>query len=526
MLPDKIDLLSLKEEDARNAASAIIREAQQDRATRGEDYHKNWDMYQNRHESYFKRRLNEEDNIFLYRKTNAIKSNLCSFTVDLSAKYLYGKASKIVRVFSKKNQETDERMRKLVSNFHIESLLLHAAKRSSIYGEGILRLVPVDKETKQQVVGKTNENTYPHPILMDPRNTFVKLNRWGRIIAVFAQYVVNDYTNQTKKAIIELVVDDSRWLWESKSTIDVLNPTGLLQTNPNLIFSGAEFLGVESNPFKLCDEFVYLPNNEDRKSDLHDIIDLNIALDEALTDKQHFFQKHGWPQLVSEVDLKNVAHTPNRIWEITPDVDDKKKVLDRLGFLTWDGKMEDHAKFIKNLEKNIMVLSNTAAISTGDLEAIGQLRSGAALITAHSVAIHKTEGKQIVWEKNEKELCKALSNLDAYFHGEPVEGRYPDLEFRIRFPKDFVPGSEMERIQIQQMQVISHTKPLIDVIEEEYGNLGREELEEKRTQILKDAEDIIDSTRKFISVKEGEEGASGKSGTPMEKSREQKTEAS
>ena len=529
MQPDKLNLLELGDEAARKAAGAIIREAQADRELRGENYNKNWDMYKNRHESYFKRRLDEDDRIFTYRKNNAIKSNMCGFTVDLSAKYLYGKASKVVRIYSD-DKKTDEKMRELTGRFHLESFLLDAAKRSSIYGEGVARLVPVDWETGVQVIGKTTPTTYPHPISMDPRRTFVKLNRWGKIVAVFAQYFVSDYGTGKRKTITELVVDDSRWLWESESTIDILNPVGSFQTNPEVIFSGAALVGgkPEKNPFRLCDEFIYFPNDEERKSDLNDIIDLNIALDEALTDKQHFFQKHGWPQLVSEVDLKNVAFSPNKIWEISPDIDDKKKVLDRLGFLTWDGKMEDHAKFVKHLEKQIMILSHTAAISTGDLEAIGQLRSGAALITAHSVAIHKTEAKQIIWEKNEKEFYRALASMDAYFYNEKKDGRYPKLKPVIRFPKDFVPGSELERVQIQQMQINSHMKPLTDIIEETYGNLGREEIEEKREEILKDASDIVDSTRKFISVKEGEEGegASGKSGTPMQKSQQQKTPAS
>lgn len=528
MLPDKINLINAGDEAARRAAGAIIREAQNDRAIRGEDYIKNWEMYQNKHEKYFKQRLDEDQRIFDYRKKNAIKSNMCSFTVDLSAKYLYGKASKIVRIYSSKSKETDKRMRELIKPVNIESVLLDASKKSGIYGEAILRLVPVDAETKMQVVGRTTETTYPHPILMDPRRTYVKLNRWGQILAVFAQYITNDYGTGKRKSISELIVEDSRWLWESETTLDILNPSGLLSTNPDVVFHGALLVGgkPEANTLRLNDEFIYLPNNEDRKSDLADIIDLNIALDEALTDKQHFFQKHGWPQLVSEVDLTNVAFSPNKIWEITPDVDDKKKVLDRVGFLTWEGKMEDHANFVKMLEKNIMILSNTAAISTGDLEAIGQLRSGAALITAHSVAIHKTEAKQITWEKNEKNLFRAMASMDSYFHDEKLEARYPEFDFTVRFPKDFVPGAEMERVQIQQMQVNSHTKPLIDILEEEYGNLGREALEEKREEILKDAEDIIDSTRKFISEKEGEAGASGKSGTPMQKSKEQKTPAS
>lgn len=534
MLADKFNLLGVNESVARNTAGAIIREVLGERAMRGENYVVNWDMYQNRHESYFKQRLDEPLNIFQYRKANAVKSNLCGFTVDLSAKYLYGKATKIVRNFGQK--ETDKKMRDLVANFHIESFLLDAAKKAAVYGEAVVRLIPVDKETGTQVVGTSTMTSYPHPILMEPSRTFVKRNRWNRVAAVVSQYFSLDYSTGKKTSVVELIVSDSRWSWQTKGDIDLfagntINTTGLTA----FLGSAKPVIQGEPNNYKLEDEFIHFPNNDDLRSDLVDIIDLNISLDEALTDKQHFFQKHGWPQLVSEVSLENVTYSPNKIWEVIPDVDDKKKVLDRMGFLTWDGKMADHALFVENLERSIMILSNTAAISTGDLKAIGQLRSGAALITAHSVAIHKTEAKQIVWERNEKALFKAIASMDAYLHNEKVEARYPGLEPEIKFPKTFVPGAEMEEAQIHQIELNSHTKALSDIIQEKYGNLSPEEVEAKRAEILKDSTDIVDSTREFISAETGtskETGSSntgnakGKSGTSSQKSAEQKPKAS
>jgi hypothetical protein len=534
MLADKFNLLGVKEAQARNTAGAIIREVVAERALRGENYVVNWDMYQNRHEKYFKKRLDEPQNILDYRKSNAIKSNLCGFTVDLSAKYLYGKASKIVRNYSA-NKDTDNKMRELTDNFHIESFLLDAAKKAAVYGEAIVRLIPVDSETGQQIDGISTDTTYPHPILMEPTRTFVKRNRWNKIAAVVSQYFSVDYATNKKYSITELVVADSRWTWRSEGTIDLFLAERFSSSTVSTLLDSATLVGGEPipNDYSLEDEFIYFPNNDDLRSDLVDIIDLNIALDEALTDKQHFFQKHGWPQLVSEVSLENVTYSPNKIWEVIPDVDDKKKVLDRMGFLTWDGKMEDHAKFVKNLERNIMILSNTAAISTGDLEAIGQLRSGAALITAHSVAIHKTEAKQIVWERNEEALFVALACMDAFLHGEKVDGRYPDLEPTIKFPKCFVPGAEMEEAQIHQIELNSHTKALSDIIQEKYGNLSVDEVVAKREEILKDSTDIVDSTREFISATTGTSqdtgttgNAKGKSGTPSQKSAEQKTQVS
>lgn len=538
MQADNFKLAGATTATALAIASYIIREAIEDRAFRDENYRKNWDMYHNHHERYFKKRLDEPDNIFRYRKKNAIKSNLCGFTVDLSAKYLYGKAAKVVRRYSD-NKDTDTKMRELVQQFFIESFMLDAAKKAAIYGELVARFIPVDSVTKEQVVGQTTETTFPYPIIMEPIRTYPKLNKWGKLVAVVSQYLTTDFSTGTKSSVTELVVEDTRWTWQSKGVLDSLASLNVGIGFITLDASSSVLIKSEPNTYKMEDEFVLLRNNEDRKSDLSDIIDLNIALDESMTDKQHFFQKHGWPQLVTEVSLENVINSPNKIWEITSDMDDKKKVMDKMGFLTWDGKMADNAAFQKNLERNIFILSHTAAISTGDLEAIGQLRSGAALITAHSVAIHKTEAKQIVWNKNEQMFLSACANMDSYFHNTSTVARYPDLDPCITYPKNFVPGAELETAQINKMEVDSHFRPIRDVIRDQYGNLGEDKIEELYQEILQDSRNIADSTREMISaqVPSGNSdnvdppsspngNVSGKSGTPMQKSLQQRQGAS
>ena len=502
MIQDNFSLAGKTATEALAVAGAVMAEAKADRSFRGENYERNWDVYNNIHAKYFRQRLDEDNAVFKHRQNNPVKTNLCGFTVDLSARYLYGKASKIIRIYSKL-LETQKGMSTLTKKFHYDSFFLDVARKVSIFGEGLVRLIPVDSKTNAPVYDVSTETSYPHPIFSDPRSSFVKTNRCGKIDAVVLLYTQRDYVKSTTMAVLELVVNDSRWIWKTDSF--------------NLMQGGISTLGnvapeTTANEYGLDTEFVYLVNNDDLKSDLVDIVDLNIALDEALTDKQHFFQKHGWPQMVSEVDLSQVQFSPNKIWEIASDYG-QGKVMDKFGFLTWDGKMEDHAKFVKNLERNIMILSNTAAISTGDLEAIGQLRSGAALITAHSVAIHKTEAKQVVWERNEIAFIKAIAQFDSYLHNVPVEARYKELAPIIRFPRDFVPGAEHERVQIQQIELNSHLRPLNDLLQENYGGLDDEQIDEKRQLIIKDSEEIIDSARLFESVKADQ--------TPMQKSKTQ-----
>lgn len=515
MLEDSYKLSGQAVGQAQAVAEAVVNEVVNQRASRGINFTKNWDMYNARHAQYFKPRMNEDAQVFQYRKDNPVVVNYVKFTVDLSARYLYGRASKVARKFSK-TPATNKRMLELAKQADVQGLLYEAARKAAVFGGIPVRLVPVDAQTGLQPQGKSTETTYPQPILLDPMNTFIKRNRWGKIVAVVIRYNVNNYANNTVQRVTELIVEDSRWMWRDSGT------AGLPVQTDNL--TGVTSVGgigsKQPNTYRLSDEFVYLPNNDEEVSDIEDIMDLNISLDEAQTDKKHFFNKHGWPQLVTEVSLENVQYSPNKIWEIKTDDDSNKKVTDRLGFLTWDGKMEDHAKFVKNLERQIMILSNTAAISTGDLEAIGQLRSGAALITAHSVAIHKTQAKQIIWERNEINLFKAMANFDSYLQGTKVESRYADLDIVIWFPKDFVPGAEHERAQINQIMFNSHLKPLRDILWEETPNADDDLIEEKYKEIMKDSVDIVDSTREFVSETQG---PTGKSGTPQQKSAQQST---
>jgi hypothetical protein len=520
MLVDSFKLKGQGDATAKNVAAAVVNEIINERSLKGIDLQKNWDMLEGHHAKYFKSRYNEAADVFAYRKENAVVSNLVGFSINLSARYLYGRNSKVIRKYSE-DEKTQARMQSLAKQIELDTFLLDAAKKAPTFGKVTARLVAVDAETGLQPEGKATETTYPHPILLDPLNTFVKRNKWGKIIAVVMKYKANDWGKSKCYTVTELIVDDSRWVWVDEGGLsDALGALAVSASVVNLD-SGTKVQATD-NKYRLSDEFIDLLNNQDERSDIEDIMDLNIAFDEALTDKRHFFNKHGWPQLVSEVNLENVQNSPNKVWEITPDVDDGKKVLDRLGFLTWDGKMSDYKEFIENLERLIYIQSNTAAISTGDLKAIGQLRSGAALITAHSVAIHKTEEKQLVWERNEKALFKALINFDSLLHNEKVESRYRDFNPVIRFPRDFVPGAEQERAQIQKLQADSHLRPLRDIIQENDPEcVDNKVLEKKYQEIMDDSKNISDSTRKF-ETESAPAGASGKSGTSMQKSKEQK----
>jgi hypothetical protein len=213
-----------------------------------------------------------------------------------------------------------------------------------------------------------------------------------------------------------------------------------------------------------------------------------------------------------------VAHSPNHIWEILSDIDDGKKVTDRVAYLTWDGKMKEAQEYTDRAERNLFILSNTARISTGDLQAIGQLRSGSALTVAHSVAIHKTQAKQIVWEANEKAFLVSLLSFAAYLKRSTLQASYPGLDITITYPTDFVPGDDMQRVQIRVQEIQNGLSTIEDLLKERYPELTEDEIKLKKEEVLADQAELVDSLRKFTTESEG---VPGKSGTSSQKSAEQ-----
>ena len=203
---------------------------------------------------------------------------------------------------------------------------------------------------------------------------------------------------------------------------------------------------------------------------------------------------------MSSVDLKNVIGKDNMVWEIKVDEEENRKVLDKLGFLVWDGKMEAAAKHVDELEAKIFKVSSTAAISTGDLKGIGNLRSGAALITAHSPSIQKSQEQQIIWIENEEKFSHAIAAFDSKIHSTTVEARFPELKFELNFPKESgVPGEEIMNAEIRQIEINSHLSTIEDLIKQQHPDFTKDEVAAYRTQLIKDSEDIVDSKRAFLT---------------------------
>lgn len=496
MQSDNLNLEGVPIGTVKNIAGKIKNDELTERSQLGIDLRKNKDLYNNKAHIYFNQRYKEDNEIFKYRKDNPAKSNFIRFIVDLSAKYLYGRATKVRRDFGEK--ETSVKVGDYLKEIDLHQVMYASAKKAAVFGKQVVRFIGLEMDTKSPPPdGKSTEKTRPYPVLLNPERTWTKFSAWGTLIAVYLEYDVIDYAKSKKIVVHEFITESSRAKWSADADIPSSNT---------------------KNFIPLSTEFVVLKNNEDMISDIEDIKDLSIDVTEAYTDMKHFHAKHGWPQLLSEVDLSNVAHSPNKVWQILSDIDDGKKVTDRVAFLTWDGKMKEAHEYASRLERNLFILSNTARISTGDLEAIGQLRSGAALTVAHSIAIHKTQAKQIVWEKNEKEFLTAFLKHIAYLQDKNIETIFPDLDIKITYPTDFVPGDDLQRTQVQQVQAINGLKSIKDIVRENYPELDNAAIDDKFDEILEEQRDMVDSTRRFESTQVG-----GTSGSPTQKSQEQTT---
>ena len=492
---DNFSLVSFLEDErtasanANRVAESVIKEVEKERVARKVDVKKNWDLFQGDHEKYFKIRKNEDDQVFKYRKEHASILNYCQFIVNLGAKFAYGRPEKVRRRFSKDvdKTETEDKMRRMENLIGIQSFMLTTKRYAGIFGEQAIRFLPIDERTNKKATGRATKTTYPFPMLLDPLLTFPLRNQWGGLDAIVIKDSYTDHVTGLTVDTKELVVDDSRWYWENNVLINA-----------------------ERNLYALNEEFYVFINTDLRKDDIQVIGNLQIRLDEAWTDAAHFFERHGWPQMVSKVDLKDVVHNPNYVWEISPE-SDNGKVTDEIGFLTWDGKIEDALKYLDMIESSILKLSSTAAIATGDLKSIGQLRSGAALVTAYGPSIQGATEKQVIWDRNEVGFFNALAAFDSRLRNESVEDRYPDLFVQIDFPQDFVPGEELVRAEIDVMEMNSHVTTLREIIRRKNPTLTEEKINDLREESFDDSERLVDSKRAFVT----EETVSGDTKQPV-----------
>lgn len=489
-ISDKFKLENLLVDNDKGSAQALIvagdvkTRVQNERAVRKVNIDKNWNLYQGDHAQYFKQRNNEDNKVYQSRKNNATILNFVAFIVDLGAKFAYGRPEKVRRQYSKDQDDnkTENGMRRLERLIGIQEFMLNTKRMCGIFSEQVIRFIPIDERTGEQVFSTdtVTATTYPYPVKLDSAHTFALRNQWGKLNAVVIEDSFKDYSNNKITNTMELVVNDTRWMWHD----------GILKSSGK-------------NKYALNEEFVLFVNNDMRRDDFERISNLQIKLDEAWTDAAHFFEKHGWPQMVSKQDLKNVLQGPAFVWQINPE-NENAKIKDEIDFLTWDGKIQEALEYLDKIESAILKLSSTAAIATGDLKKIGNISSGAGIVTTYGVSIQNATEKQVIWDRNEVGFFNSLAAFDARIHGESVDKRYPNLEPSVTFPDDFVPGEELVRSEIDAMLLGAHAVPLRDILRRRHPTYSEERITELREEIFDDSEKLTDIKNFSVSQKIGE----------------------
>lgn len=482
-------------------ATAVVAEVENDRRTKNVQPQVHWDFYHAKQEQYFIRRKGEDDVQYRKRKEDGKPVNYVRFVVNLDTRFLYGRPKKIGRLFGD-NEKTESRMREINKLIKIDNLQMEAKRKASLFGEQGFRLIPVDKRTKSQIDLTTtvDDNIYPHPIPLDPRESFFMLNSYGKIIAVVLKWKFRDFVNEGNSVqVVELVTDDSRWVWHDDSLQEV-----------------------SDNKFMLFEEFVLQVNNHERIDDVQDILKLQTALNECISDNSYFFAKHGRPQLVSSVDLSNVINKGDQVWQINMEDDENVKVLEKLGFLVWDGKMEASKEHLLTLKAELLTIASTAAIASGDLQGIGNLRSGAALLTAFAPSIQKAQESQVIWSSNEENLAQAIVAFDSRLHSQDNESRFPEFDFSIKFPNDSgVPGEEILTAEVRQININSHLQTMEELILQDHPGFSKENVQKYRSQLILDSTELGDALRIFQQKEDPNASGNGNS-SGSKKSAEQK----
>jgi len=481
----------------RSVAGAIAEQVKNERKQKGMNLVKNWDFYQGFQSKYFVRRINEPEESYGFRKAKAVVENFAKLIVDTNTKFLYSRTDKIGRTFGD-NKKTQDRLKHINDVVNIDKYQLDSKREASIFGESITRLVPTDEITGDIVAGNTaTPSTYPHPVHLDPQETYVLVDSLNKITAVVIESTYKDWVKDIEVATTELVVEDSRWFWE----------------DDRLVKS-------ELNTYSLDEEFVLQVNNDFRKDDITTTMVLQTKLNEASSDIAFFMERHGRPQLVSEIDLSKVSFGDNKVWQLdNPDED--KKIIDKLFFLTWDGHMPEALAFAKDLESQILKLSYVAMISTGDISSTGQLRTGAALVTSYGPTIKLAQESKIIWAINEKKLNRAIMKLDAKLHGIAIEERFPEYDFRMHFPHDAgVPGEELVSAEVDAMLLNSHAITFRELIRRTHSHFTPAQVEEYYQEIIGDSKAIADALRVFESIQ------ADSSGKPIDSSSKKSSEQS
>ena len=231
------------------------------------------------------------------------------------------------------------------------------------------------------------------------------------------------------------------------------------------------------NPYGFI-PFVHLPNlqppNENwGVSDLRDLIGLNRALNERMSDQADLIRYHADPPVVFRgvSDHTDLAVGPGTVWDIPADAEVK--------LLEWQGTAPAVGDHLDRLLRAIYEVSETPRTAFGDS---GRLLSGVALETELRPLIQKTLRKRVTWTAALRRRNALILKLaERYGLGGAGPGEFAPYRTRVIWPP-MIPKDDAQEVQnnlaLVQAGLRSHRTAM--------DALGTEDPESELNRVLED----------------------------------------
>jgi hypothetical protein len=262
-----------------------------------------------------------------------------------------------------------------------------------------------------------------------------------------------------------------------KGTADEVEVVERWTTDEFTLMVGREEVRAGPNPYGFI-PFVHVanlqpPNEYWGVSDLRDVIGLNRALNERMSDQADLIRYHADPPVVFRgvSEHTDLAVGPGTVWDLPMDGDVK--------LLEWQGAAPDVGDHIDRLLRAMYEISETPRTAFGDS---GRLLSGVALETELRPLIQKTLRKRVTWTAAlRRRSAMVLQLAERFGVGGARVGEYAPYRTRVIWPP-MIPRDDAQEVQnnlaLVQAGLRSHRTAM--------DALGTEDPEKELEQVLED----------------------------------------
>lgn len=455
---------------------------------------RNWDFYLGRQEAYLLQREGETSEE--YARRPKIITNVTGLALDTKASYLYGvpvsrRLTSTVGDFAPRMDAVWQatRMRRFMGQVATEALV-----------SGNAYICPRWYGRDQEVLWDESErlryvlwpSDFVFPLLDESDRTLVRgyVYRYVFDASTGDRQAVDDmgmgtmYTRLRdiwgdKHEYVHLVTDERWFVW-----ID-----GVRQ--PQLELDG----GI--NPYGRV-PVVHVVNREiphiaEGKSDVDDLVGLQSQINDRLSDVAEVVAYHAAPILQGRnVKAKTLTKGARRFFGFVEPPGQKAG----FEYVTYDSAMPSAQLLLNHLFTEFSKVSRVPPTALGNLEELGNLTSGRALMVMYGPLLADIESKRVLYEEAEQQLVRATARVLGYhLHRDPTHYGEPDVQ--VRWRAGIVPQDPLEQTAVFQAQrslnvvstreMLRHLYPLLpdsrNAADEALWDEGPDSLDEVQAEI-------------------------------------------